>query len=67
VNIKQYVFDFVLMFVIVFVVNLAVTFLYTLIVHGSGIMDWESAIRFGLMLAIILPWMRRAEKKQRGQ
>jgi hypothetical protein len=51
------------MFAIVFVVNLAVTFLYTLIVHGAGVVDWESAIRFGIMLAIILPWMRRAEKK----
>lgn len=62
-KIKQFVIDFALMFAIVFVVNLAVTFLYTLIVHGAGVVDWESAIRFGIMLAIILPWMRRAEKK----
>ena len=63
-NIKQYAFDFALMFVVVFVVNLAVTFVYTLVVHGSGVLDWESAIRFGIMLAFILPWMRREQKKQ---
>jgi hypothetical protein len=63
-NIKQYATDFAIMFAIVFVVNLAVTFLYTLIVHGSGVFDWESAIRFGIMLGLILPWVRRREKKQ---
>ena len=63
-NIKQYVIDFVVMFAVVFVVNLAVTFLYSLIVHGSGVIDWETAIRFGIMLGFILPWMRRREKKQ---
>ena len=52
------------MFAVVFVVNLAVTFLYSLIVHGSGVIDWETAIRFGIMLGFILPWMRRREKKQ---
>ncbi len=65
-NIKQYVIDFAVMFAVVFVLNLAVTFLYSLIVHGSGIIDWETAIRFGVMLGFILPWMRRAEKKRRG-
>ena len=63
-NIKQYVIDFVIMFAAVFLVNLAVTFLYSLIVHGSGIIDWETAIRFGIMLGLILTWMRRREKKQ---
>jgi hypothetical protein len=62
---KQYVIDFAVMFAVVFVVNLTVTFLYTLIVHGSGVIDWESAFRFGIMLGLILPWMRRREKKQR--
>jgi hypothetical protein len=64
VNIKQYVMDFATMFAVVFVVNLIVTFLYSLFVHGSGVIDWDSAFRFGIMLALILPWMRRREKKQ---
>jgi hypothetical protein len=64
VNIKQYVMDFATMFAVVFVVNLIVTFLYSLLVHGSGELDWDNAFRFGIMLALILPWMRRREKKQ---
>lgn len=64
VNIKQYVVDFAVMFAVVFVVNLVVTFLYSLIVHGSGIVDWESALRFGIMLGLILPWIRRGENKK---
>jgi hypothetical protein len=64
VNIKQYVIDFAVMFAVVFVVNLVVTFLYSLIVHGAGVIDWETAFRFGIILGLILPWMRRREKKQ---
>ena len=60
---KQYAIDFAVMFAIVFVVNLAVTYLYSLIVHGSGVLDWESAFRFGIMLGLILPWIRRRDVK----
>ena len=66
-NIKQYTVDFAVMFAIVFAVNLAVTFFYGLLVHGSGVIDWDNAFRFGIMLAVILPWMRRREKKQIGK
>jgi len=62
-NIKQYAIDFVVMFVIVLVVNLIVTFLYSLIFHGLGVIDWETAFQFAITLAIILPWVRRREKK----
>jgi len=62
-KIKQYAIDFAVMFAIVFVVNLAVTYLYSLIVHGSGVLDWESAFRFGIMLGLILPWIRRRDVK----
>lgn len=62
-NIKTYAIDFVIMFAIVLVVNLLVTFLYTLLVHGSGAVDWETAFQFAISLAIILPWIRRREAK----
>ena len=61
---KQYAIDFAVMFTIVLVVNLIVTFLYSLIVHGSGSLDWESAFTFAISLGIILPWVRWREKKQ---
>lgn len=55
------------MFAVVMVVNLIVTYLYSLIVHGSGVIDWETAFQFAISLAIILPWLRKHEKKQSEQ
>ncbi len=63
-KLKQYVIDFAVMFLIVLVVNLIVTFLYGLLVHGTGTLDWESALTFAISLGIILPWIRRQEKVQ---
>lgn len=63
-KLTQYVIDFAVMFAIVLVVNLIVAFLYGLIVHGSGTLEWESAFTFAITLGIILPWVRRHEKRQ---
>ncbi len=66
-KLKQYLIDFAAMFVIVLVVNLIVTFLYGLIVHGSGTLNWESAFIFAISLGIVLPWTRRKEKVQNAK
>jgi hypothetical protein len=63
-SIKQFAMDFVVMFAIVLVVNLIVTYLYGLVVHGSGVLDWQSAFTFAISLGIILPWLRWRERKQ---
>ncbi|MFO7865475.1 MAG: hypothetical protein R6V02_01500 [Candidatus Aminicenantes bacterium] len=43
---------------ITFVVAAAVTFLYSLIAHGNGAVDWEYAIRFGIIFGIVFAWMK---------
>lgn len=58
-----YLRSFFVIFVLVFVVTAAVSFLYSLIVHGSGQADWGSAIRMGIILGIILPSARKFESK----
>ena len=63
-KLKQYLIDFAVMFAAVLAVNLIVMFLYGLIVHGSGTLDWESAFTFAISLGMILPWIRRQEKAQ---
>jgi hypothetical protein len=63
---KQYVIDFAVMFAVVFVVNLIVTYLYGLIVHGSGTLQWESAFTFAISLGIILTWIQRQDKGQKA-
>jgi hypothetical protein len=63
-SLKTYAIDFVIMFAIVLVVNLLVTYLYSLLVHGSGVVNWEMAFQFAISLGIILPWIHRRELKQ---
>jgi hypothetical protein len=56
--------SFVIILVLVFLVAAAVSFLYSLIVHGSGRVDWESAVRLGIILGIALPFARKLEGKK---
>ncbi len=62
-NIKKFVTDFALTFVVAFIVSLILTFLYGLIAHGQGAVDWETAFRFGIILGIVLPWLHQREHK----
>ena len=63
-NIKRFLVDFAIMFAIVLVVNVAVSFLYGLVVHGSGNVEWENGIAIAIALGIVLPLVRRQEKEQ---
>jgi len=62
-NIKKYAINFTIIFTIALVVNIIVSFLYSLIVHGLGVIDWETSFRFAIVLGIALPWIRQREKK----
>jgi hypothetical protein len=54
---------FVAHFLLVFMVGVAVSFLYGLVVHGQGIVDWGISVRLALVLGIALPLVRQFEKK----
>ena len=54
-NAAKYLIDFAVTFAIVFLVSVVVTFLYSLLVHGSAVVEWETSFRFGLILGIALP------------
>jgi len=54
----------VLTFAIVLVVSIIVTFLYSLLVHGQGIVDWETAFRLAIIFGIVLPWLQQRQKKE---
>jgi hypothetical protein len=66
-NMRKYAVDFAITFTVVLLVTVIVTFLYSLIVHGSGVIDWETSFRFAIIFGIILPWMHQREKKQSGK
>ncbi|HOM95019.1 MAG TPA: hypothetical protein PKV90_07740 [Candidatus Saccharicenans sp.] len=54
--------DFFLIAIITFVVTALVSFFYSLIAHGSGQWDLELAVRFAVILGIILSWLDQRKK-----
>jgi CHASE3 domain sensor protein len=63
-NFMQTVIYFVLVFVLTFVVSAVVTFLYALIAHGTGVVDWETAFALAAILGIVLTMVRFQEQKR---
>ncbi len=47
---------------VAFLATLLVTYLYGLIVHGTGSLDWEFSIRLAIILGITLSLTRREGK-----
>lgn len=66
-TIKNFLTDFTIVFTIVLIVNLAVSFLYGYVVHGTQTVAWESAIPVALGLGIALPLVQRREKREGGK
>ncbi len=63
-NIVPYLRSFLVIFVVAFVVSAITTFLYSLIAHGTGLVNWESAFTFGLVFGISLPLITRFQGKK---
>lgn len=66
-NIKKLLIDFAITFALTLVVAVIVSFLYSLIVHGTGIVDWEHSFRMAIILGIILTWLRARENKEKAK
>lgn len=62
-NFAKFAKNFAVTFAVVLVVSVIVTFLYSLIVHGAGVIDWETSFRFAIILGITLAWIQQREKK----
>lgn len=62
-KLRQFLVEFILILAIAFPVAAAVSFLYGLIVHGSGQFAWGNSIRTALILAVILPLSKLVGKK----
>ncbi len=44
----------IVIFAISFIVSIGIKYLYSLIVHGTGVFGWQSAFQLSLTLAIVL-------------
>lgn len=57
--------EFVPLFALVLVVTTVVTFLWSVMAHGVGAVDWEIPFRFAIIVGIILTWARSREAPDR--
>jgi hypothetical protein len=65
-NIKKVLIDFAATFALILVVAAIVTYLYSLIVHRAGTIDWETSFRLAIILGIVFPIHRAmAGRKKR--
>ena len=64
-NIKNLFIDFVIVFIATIVVSPIVSYLYSLIVHGAGVYDWELSFRLAIIFGIIFSWMINRERKKK--
>ena len=62
-NFKQFFRQFVILFCITWIVSLVVSYLYDLIVHGSGALVWGNAFKNALILGIVISGANSLKKK----
>ncbi|MEJ2601133.1 MAG: hypothetical protein P8Z00_22570 [Anaerolineales bacterium] len=54
-KIKSFLLDMAITIPVTFVVAAVVTYLYSLLVHGSGSVDWDVAFQLAFVIGIVLP------------
>ena len=64
-NIRKLVVEFVTVFAVALVTTAIVTFLWNLIGHGEGTIDWETSFRFAIVFGILLTWLKSREVKEK--
>jgi len=56
-NLRQFLVDATITAVVTFMVATVVTYFYNLLAHGSGWVDWGTAIELAIVFGIVLPLM----------
>jgi hypothetical protein len=64
-NAKIVFWDFVANFSLTIVVAAVVTFFWSLIAHGSGVINWEISFLLATVLSIVLASRKMQELKQK--
>jgi hypothetical protein len=64
-SIRKLAVEFVIVFVVSLVTTVLVTFLWNIIGHGTGAIDWETSFRFAVIFGIILTWAKSRETKEK--
>ena len=62
-SVKEFLREFIFLFILVYVLSLVISYLYTILVHGIGIIDWSLSLRLGILFGIAVPAQRLLAKK----
>jgi hypothetical protein len=62
-DVKSLVLHVLMIFALTFVVAAVVSYLYALVAHGTGTVEWGTPLRLGIILGIILTWMGRRQRR----
>jgi hypothetical protein len=57
-RVRRFLVDVAIILPVTFVVAALVTYLYSLIVHGAGAVNWETAFQLAFIVGIVLPLTR---------
>jgi len=63
-KVARAILDGVITFALVFVVSAIVSYIYSLIAHGTGRFDWGTAVRLGIILGIAYPICMLARERR---
>lgn len=64
-NFRNILRGFIVYFALVLVVSSVVSYLYSLVVHGQGAVDWGSSFRLAFIFGFTLPIVGEFERKRR--
>lgn len=59
---KDFVVEGLVAFVVTLIVSVVVTFLWNLIGHSTGSIDWETSFRTATVFAVIVPLIGRRRR-----
>ncbi len=63
-NHSQFIKSFFVLALLSLVSSAAVTYLYNLLVHGAGFVDWQASFRFAILFGLALTWVRNSRTKK---
>jgi hypothetical protein len=62
-NTRHFLADMAITIPVTFAVAVVVTYLYSLIAHGAGAVDWEASFDLAFVVGIVLPLVRSRANK----
>ena len=61
---KEFIKSFFTLSLLSFIASAAVTYLYNLLIHGAGFVDWQTSFRFSILFGLVLTWIRNSRGKK---